>query len=647
MRTTGRFLLCLAGIFFLVDARAAAQEQEESYIEDNYLDELIGQARARRLAEERQWLTLGHYEPGWLGLGVVSTIDSPNFFRAAEGKKNPLAEMEATLASYFAPPVAVGTQHPQCTSIARYTWLKTQLDFDPARLPEQPCPDFDAWYETIDPVQITLIFPAAYLNQPSSMFGHTLLRIDRRNQGQNARLNSYAVNYGASTGDDTGVFYALKGLFGSYPGNFAVLPYYSKIKIYTDLENRVIWEYELNLEPREIRRLMMNLWELGQEYADYYFVDENCSYQLLSLLEVARPSLHLTDRFDGWAIPADAVRAVVEQEGLLARTVFRPSARADIDHRLDQIDGRDRELAFELALGERQADDPALAELPPARQAAILELAYEYLQYRSRAGDVERDPMARRSLTLLGARSEIPDSANLPPAPIPETRPDEGHDSARLSFGGGRMDDRNYLEMRLRPAYHDLVDPQGGFTAGTEISFLDFTLRYYEGANNVEFESATLLSIQSISPRSKFFKPLSWRLDLGAGRFRRGGPAEGDVAGTAGGAVGLSYELWNNATLSGFIDGRISGTPDLPDKVLVDIGPSIGFLYYPTSWWALNLTGTYGFALDGGRTADSLDARLEQSFTLGRSFALRMHGGLKGDADNPFPEYGASLHVYF
>jgi hypothetical protein len=640
MRIAGRLLSILAAIFVLAAAPARAQ---------SYLDELIAEARAQQLAGERQWLTLGHYGPGWLGLGYVSAVDSPDFFLVDDGKTDPEAELEATLASFFKPAgyVDIQEQHPQCSFVARYAWLKARLGFDSARLPEQPCLAFDEWYETIDPAQVTLIFPAAYLNQPSSMFGHTLLRIDRRNQGARARLNSYAVNYGALVDDDNGVLFAFKGLFGGYPGNFSLMPYYDKVKEYSDLENRDIWEYELNFEPSEIRRLMMHIWELRRHFADYYFIDENCSYQLLSLLEVARPSLDLTGRFGGWAIPADTVRAVVENEGILSRAVYRPSARTGIDHRLAAIDRHERTLAYELALGERQPDDPALTELPPARQAAVLELGYEYLQYRSRAGEEERDPMARRSLALLGARSEIPGEADVPPLPVPATRPEEGHGSARLSIGGGRMDDRNFLEMRLRPAYHDLVDPQGGFVPGSEIDFLDIALRYYEGADNVDFEKATILSIQSITTRSKFFKPLSWRLDVGVERFRRDGPAEGDIAGTAGGGVGLSYELWNNAILSGFVDGRISGTPDLPDKVLVDIGPSIGLLYYPTSWWALNLTGTYGFALDGGRTGDWLDVGLEQSFTLGRSFALRMRGGLKGDADDPFPEYGASLHWYF
>jgi hypothetical protein len=77
------------------------------------------------------------------------------------------------------------------------------------------------------------------------------------------------------------------------------MPYYLKVREYSDLENRDIWEYELNLTPEEIDRLLMHAWELGPIHFDYYFFDENCAYHLLGLLEAARPDLTLTEGFAG------------------------------------------------------------------------------------------------------------------------------------------------------------------------------------------------------------------------------------------------------------------------------------------------------------------------------------------------------------
>jgi hypothetical protein len=259
---------------------------------------------------------------------------------------------------------------------------------------------------------------------------------------------------------------------------YSILPYYEMVKKYSDLENRDIWEYELNLDRMEIRRLVMHIWELRQAYAEYYFIDENCSYQLLALLEVARPQLDLTRHFQWWAIPVDTVRSVIEQKGLLARTVYRPSARAAVDYRLRRLDSHKRDLAYDLALGKRAPNDPELAKLSPERRAALLESAYDYLQYRFLAGYEKRDLAAPRLLALLRARSEIPGKADVPPVPQPQTRPDQGHGSTRAAFGIGSADGKKFVEVRLRPALHNLLDPQEGFLPGTEIDFLDVALRY-------------------------------------------------------------------------------------------------------------------------------------------------------------------------
>ena len=67
------------------------------------------------------------------------------------------------------------------------------------------------------------------------MFGHTFLRFDRAGQDEQTRLLSYAVNYGAVTGDDNGVLFAVYGLTGGYPGTYSVMPYHQLVRQYTEL----------------------------------------------------------------------------------------------------------------------------------------------------------------------------------------------------------------------------------------------------------------------------------------------------------------------------------------------------------------------------------------------------------------------------
>ena len=126
-----------------------------------YLEALIAQSEALDLEAAPAWRALVHYRPDWIGSGDHSLIDSPGFFLAADGKIDPAAELEATLRAFFDPPTDDETlQHPQCAFVARYRWLKEQLQFAPERLEAQPCPRFEAWSTTIGAAGATLIFPA-------------------------------------------------------------------------------------------------------------------------------------------------------------------------------------------------------------------------------------------------------------------------------------------------------------------------------------------------------------------------------------------------------------------------------------------------------------------------------------------------------
>lgn len=403
-----------------------------------YAQELSERASAQRLAEHPEWHALLHYKPRLVLSGVESLVDAKGFFNSPLGKLDPDAELKATLVSFFE---RVGREskdeHPQCRFIARYRWLKQQLGFNSARLPEQACDAFHRWRNELNAGQLALVFPAAYLNNPASMFGHTLFRVDPKGLGNQPRLLGYAINYAADTEQQRGVPYAFKGLFGGYPGRFSVAPYYVSVKQYSDIENRDIWEYTLNLKPEELDRLLAHLWELRSAYFDYYFLDENCSYHLLSLLEVARPGLALTDAFEWWAIPADTIRAVTKDTGLVADVRFRPARSTVLRRREELLDAPSQALAKHLIAGEMKADAKALRRLPPAEQARVLELAMEYLAYRQ-PGDGDEDALAAsRHFDFLKARSRIPIPDQTPVAPVPAVRPDEGHKSARIGLGIG------------------------------------------------------------------------------------------------------------------------------------------------------------------------------------------------------------------
>ncbi len=616
---------------------------------ERYLQQLVAQAAEDQLAQRPEWRNLLHYKSYPLIPGGRSLNDDPDFFLAPDGKTNPSAELVATLRSFFSTIEETDReQNPQCRFIARYHWLNRELNFDPARLPPKPCGRFERWRASLDPAGITLIFPAAYLNNPASMYGHTLLRIDGKDQDERTRLLAYAVNYAANTNETSGLVFAVKGLLGGYPGQFSIAPYYSKVKEYNDIENRDIWEYELNLTTEEIDRLLMHLWELGPTYFDYYFFDENCSYHLLSLLEVARPDLRLTDRFRWWAIPADTVRAVTRQPGLVKRAVYRPANTTILRYRLSRMNEAERAMARELAERRLGLNDERLRRLPQARQAVIIETAYEYAVYRRLAGRTDGEKAAAYERTLLLARSELSVPGKPRAVPQPAVRPDQGHETARFTAGAGREDGRGFTEIRLRPAYHDLLDPEGGYTRGAQIQFFDLALRKYESAV-VKVDQFKLLDIISLSPRDDYFKSVSWKINAGWSRERFPDGHEPMVFRLNGGA-GLAWAIPDSFSSRMITYFFLEASLDIDNKFergfALGAGPAAGLLADVSSAWRVHLFArSQRFGVGGPYTEQEL--ALEQRISLSKDTALRLGLSRRRRFDHYWNGASLSWHLYF
>jgi hypothetical protein len=555
---------------------------------DAYVDELIATARARDLAHTATWRALLHYEPTFWHPTPASLVDSGGFFLDANGATDPQAELEATLRAFFAPPEATvrGREHPQCVFVARYRWLQRQLDFAPARLPEQACPKFTEWQAAIHPVSVTLIFPEAYMNNPSSMFGHTLLRFDAEERGERRDLLAYAANFSANPGDDSALIFTVRGVFGLYPGLFNLQPYYEKVAEYSDWEQRDLWEYELNVSAEEIEFLLAHLWELRGVGFDYFFFDENCSYQLLELLKVARPDLVYWKRFQVWTVPSDTLRLVVQDAGLLRRVTFRPSVTTKLEHEARALPPVALNLALQIADGSAVPTDPRLDALSPDTKALALAVAYDDLRFVYLSREVDRQMVAERGRAILVELSRVSHSGELvPPLLVPSVRPDEGHRTARLSVGAGWRHSRPFVQAQIRPAYHDLLDPQGGYTPGAQIDFLQAAVRVYGDDGDVRLQDFTLVDVLSVARRDALFKPISWRAstrvlsllvpDNGSGFGR----LKDQYAWRSNGGAGLAYELPGAALAYGFVlaDADVSGA--LRNSISAGAGGEVGVYF--------------------------------------------------------------------
>ena len=189
----------------------------------------IEHAKKLLLWEKIEWLNLLHYSKD--SKTYKSKVNDDQFFYADDGKENPESELIETLKNLYIP-TEDHNQQTQCRFVARVAWLSSQLDIDEESLPVVNCDKYLEWHNEIHADSVTMIFPAYHLNSPSSMFGHTLLRLDNKEKSGSTWL-SYAVNFGANiNSDDNSMLYAFRGLAGGYPGLFITEPYFKKIQEY-------------------------------------------------------------------------------------------------------------------------------------------------------------------------------------------------------------------------------------------------------------------------------------------------------------------------------------------------------------------------------------------------------------------------------
>ncbi|MFG0381319.1 DUF4105 domain-containing protein [Pseudomonas sp. zbq_18] len=578
-----------------------------------------------QLANDPYWISLGHYERGTLG-GWRSYVDDRDFFLAAGGEHDPQAELLATRDALYASP-SLGDKHPQCVFPARTRWLRERLNLHD--LPQVECSEFRAWYGDIKPHSTVLVFPAAYLNSPSSMFGHTLLRIDQADiDSDNTAMLSYAVNFGAFIeGADNSILYAWKGLMGGYPGLFALLPYREKMAEYSRLENRDLWEYRLDLTAEETGRMVEHLWELKQIQFDYFFFDENCSYRLLELLEVARPGLELTDEFPITAIPADTVRAV-KDAGMVQRIDYRPSREKELMARAKPLDANELEWVKRLAADDGRLSDPEFLALPAERRALVQDAAFRLLRYQVH-GLGRDESSAQRSYQLLRAINQNP-----PPA-LQTERPDlpeEGHESRTWQLGAGSRGDRAFAEYGLRMAYHDLNDNLSGFPLGAQIEILGLKLRQYE-ENHWQLQELNLATIRSLTPRNALLQPWSWQV---GGGLQRVPGADGDetLVGHLSGGAGGTWQLGEDTLAYALATARVEHNSDFAPY----LAPAMGFdsgLLWRNGLGNLTLEAKGDYFNNGEvRRRLALTQQWEMSRNLGLRLSAARDFSKVGDTDN-------------
>lgn len=514
--------LLLITAVFLAGVLSAGALEPEKELRRLAVRQLALKAKAW---EDPYWLKLLYYEKNLLGRWRSPSLN-PKFFLSKWGNINPRLELEAALDGLYFD--GADNDSPECLFPERFRWLKEKLGLPAGEFPPRACSSFENWKAGLDPESVSLLFAAGYLNNPSTLYGHTFLRLHKRG-GAGADLLDYTINYAATSDEQSGLFFALKGLVGAYPGQFSTIPYYLKIQEYHNIENRDLWEFPLGLTQAEIDRLLRHCWELGKASFPYLFFTRNCSWQLLPLLDIVKPELDLARRFTLWVIPSDTAKAVLSASGA-SQPGWRPSLWKKVQWQRSQLAEEEKEAVLSLARGDQAAALKKLAPCPPDRKAAVLESAVDYLSWRFYARRIGKAELDTRTDPLLAERAPLGQQATFTGSPARPPAVTQAHESLRLGAGLVSLKNGPAYELQGRFALQDLLDDPAGYLPDAVLEMGSFKLRYEPRHNRYYVKEGRLARVVSLNPWDSWVRRQSWEIAAGVEQAPETGRQSGRAA---------------------------------------------------------------------------------------------------------------------
>lgn len=582
---------------------------------DTYSDEQLA-----TVANSMQWRFLLHFTRD-AKPGDHSEVHGGDFFLSANGARDPLSELRATIAHLNDAKLLLGPlkQPPICALRARYQYLKKTLGLE---LPNITCEKWQQFVERFkDPRGLSLVFSSAYTNNPASMFGHLFIKVE---SARGNDLLDQGINFAANVPPDESPFaFFYFGVFGGYYGHWSIQPYYEKINEYIQAESRDLWEYRLNLTAEETNFFIEHVWELETTgLTKYYFFDLNCAYQMMRALEAVRPDWDL-GRHRIYAIPGELTKNLNSLDDIVREVKFRPALRKALLQRYRALNHTERTNLFRV-----------LSRVTPpesVQSAAVLETANSYFAFRRQRKKGVLDKSERELWDqILGARANLGEqpARELPPV-SKETRPDLGHDAYAFSpfLGFERTRNSELVASHgvlIKSAYHDLLNNDNGFKRFSEILFPWVEFRYRPSVGNLQIEELGGIRIRSFSPVERLdFKP-SWKAGVAIETPKELGCVScRALTGEAG--LGLSWASENETNLVyQFVTMRTATDPEQRGVMRITPVFEVGWIGTTGDWLKTQASAAQGHELTGSsRGLRFYDFTLQQAYFVQRNFDIR------------------------
>lgn len=583
------------------------------------------------MAQNKTWINLLHYKPNILLLGKYqSTVHEESFFLSANGRHDPLYELEALISSINLPPEG-NNSHVRCKFPARVKWIEASLNMTSQFDVAKHCPLLSEWRHQGKKQSISIILASGYLKNPASFYGHTFIKFnshDQKLQQAGNNLLNNTINYGAvDTSNENPMMYIVKSISGGYDAAFKKVDFYQQDQNYTENENRDLWEYELNLTQDQVDFLTDHTWETIDKKYTYYFFRENCAFRMIELLEVL-PNINITDQFNVYAIPQSVIQKIkttrYNNASLVKKVNYYPSRQSRLYAKYLALSKVDKQTFKALIESNMDQSNLNYVNAPSENKAAIIDATIDYYSFIEDNKFKQVSAKTPQYVEALKLRFGLPSSNNIESA-IPENSPEKGRPPSWVQmghiysneFGGG-------TSINIRPAYYDQLDSNSAHVKNASLTM--FETQFVAVNNQISLRKLDIFSVDSVNPGLTGLKndtSQAWKAKIGAEQARVG--CNDCLVPRFQGDYGYGKTIFNDLFIAGYLGGAIQN--DRPRKNNFFTRTRLEGIYRPNDSFGVKVNHEYRFNLKDGENENIINLDLRwapvTNFDVRLSYAVQ------------------------
>ena len=505
------------------------------------------------------WERLLYYVDG------KSLVKSEQFFLSDNGARNSAEELDATIE-------LLNSQHGEviaCNFPSRYSWIKRQ-GYDVSSFDLTTCSELDKFTRSFQRGNISLVFASEHVDYPSSVFGHIFLLFHETSSNF---LAADSIQFVAETNNEPLLEYIYRGISGGYKGYLLRRPFYVMRDNYSNLEQRALHIYKLDLSVERIEFLIYFLYELRKAEFDYHFAKVNCAYHIAFLLEVAYGATYSEYKHAMSVLPVDIINLF--QKNIVDKFTVEPSlVRAQ--YLLSKMTQEESQEFRDVSKGK-----VAIVNSLSNNVKEVLLIENEY--YFKRHGRVSKNYDEVMRLKLGQPR--------LP------TEYDDDPFNNKTMFGLGLYSKEKVYGtlLQYRLIGRDIYELQSSRPRESKVVFMDAEV-LIDNSSNIILRRLDIIGATSLFNRGALGSKLSWAMELGVNRENTLNEAAFD------GSFSFGHSYANAHTGIGYLFG--GGLQDNSSEGVAYIKPSVHWIYYPSKkikvgWLGFIKAGAHGRYKEG------------------------------------------------